>query len=182
MAMYSKPGLWFCGRGAGRTAAYSGFRVHSGNDVSRYSCGPSWWEAEGEESVQRCGAASWGRQHRTALRSRRSGSGLSSRKPRNYFFLLWGFKIQLCDTSVLFQIADPEACDQMYESLVRIHTNYYKNKYPRLKDTSFTGVTVEDCKMILATDVLKQMEDMKKGTWRKLRERFYAKKPEEDLK
>lgn len=27
-----------------------------------------------------------------------------------------------------FQIADPEACDQMYESLVRIHTNFYKNK------------------------------------------------------
>ncbi|OPJ88887.1 hypothetical protein AV530_019021 [Patagioenas fasciata monilis] len=80
------------------------------------------------------------------------------------------------------KIADPEACDQMYESLVRIHTNYYKNKYPRLKDTSFTGVTVEDCKMILATDVLKQMEDMKKGTWRKLRERFYAKKPDEDVK
>ncbi|KFW69501.1 Inositol hexakisphosphate kinase 3, partial [Pygoscelis adeliae] len=80
------------------------------------------------------------------------------------------------------QIADPETCDQMYESLVRIHTNYYKNKYPRLKDTSFTGVTVEDCKMILATDILKQMEDMKKGTWKKLREKFYAKKPEEDSK
>lgn len=24
-------------------------------------------------------------------------------------------------------------------------------KYPRLKDTSFTGVTVEECKLILAT-------------------------------
>ncbi|KAM8988230.1 ubiquinol-cytochrome c reductase complex assembly factor 2 isoform 1-T1 [Guaruba guarouba] len=80
------------------------------------------------------------------------------------------------------EIADPENCDQMYESLVRIHTNYYKNKYPRLKDTNFTGVTVEDCKMILATDVLQQMEDMKKGTWKKLREKFYAKKPEEDSK
>ncbi|XP_057279531.1 ubiquinol-cytochrome-c reductase complex assembly factor 2 isoform X1 [Pezoporus wallicus] len=79
-------------------------------------------------------------------------------------------------------IADPENCDQMYESLVRIHTNYYKNKYPRLKDTNFTGVTVEDCKMILATDVLQQMEDMKKGMWKKLREKFYAKKPEEDSK
>lgn len=96
--------------------------------MSRYSCGPSSWEVEGKENVQRCGAASWGRQHRAALRSHRSGSGLSSHKPRNDFFLLWGFKIQLCDTSVLFQIADPEACDQMYESLVRIHTNYYKNK------------------------------------------------------
>ncbi|NXT05231.1 UQCC2 factor, partial [Prunella fulvescens] len=79
-------------------------------------------------------------------------------------------------------ISDPEACDQMYESLVRIHTNFYKNKYPRLKDTTFTGVTVEDCRTILATDILKQMEDMKKGTWKRLREKFSAKKPEEDLK
>ncbi|NXM38630.1 UQCC2 factor, partial [Gymnorhina tibicen] len=79
-------------------------------------------------------------------------------------------------------ISDPEACDQMYESLVRIHTNFYKNKYPRLKDTTFTGVTVEDCRVILATDILKQMEDMKKGTWKRLREKFSAKKPEEDLK
>uniref|UniRef100_A0A8C3NX81 Mitochondrial nucleoid factor 1 n=1 Tax=Cyanoderma ruficeps TaxID=181631 RepID=A0A8C3NX81_9PASS len=79
-------------------------------------------------------------------------------------------------------ISDPEACDQMYESLVRIHTNFYKNKYPRLKDTTFTGVTVEDCRTILATDILKQMEDMKKGTWKRLRERFSAKKPEEDSK
>nr|XP_013812965.1 PREDICTED: ubiquinol-cytochrome-c reductase complex assembly factor 2 [Apteryx mantelli mantelli] len=82
----------------------------------------------------------------------------------------------------LREIADPATCDQMYESLVRIHTNYYKIKYPRLKDTTFTGVTVEDCKMILATDILKQMEEMKKGTWKKLRERFYAKKSEEDSK
>ncbi|NXQ64389.1 UQCC2 factor, partial [Anthoscopus minutus] len=79
-------------------------------------------------------------------------------------------------------ISDPEACDQMYESLVRIHTNFYKNKYPRLKDTTFTGVTVEDCRSILATDILKQMEDMKKGTWKTLREKFSAKKPDEDLK
>ncbi|NWS91309.1 UQCC2 factor, partial [Toxostoma redivivum] len=79
-------------------------------------------------------------------------------------------------------ISDPEACDQMYESLVRIHTNFYKNKYPRLKDTTFTGVTVNDCRSILATDILKQMEDMKKGTWKRLREKFSAKKPEEDSK
>uniref|UniRef100_A0A8C2YFG4 Mitochondrial nucleoid factor 1 n=1 Tax=Coturnix japonica TaxID=93934 RepID=A0A8C2YFG4_COTJA len=54
-------------------------------------------------------------------------------------------------------------------------------QYPRLKDTSFTGVTVQDCKMILATGT-NTMEDMKKGTWRKWRERFYTKKSEEDSK
>lgn len=28
----------------------------------------------------------------------------------------------------VFQIAEPEACDQMYESLARLHSNYYKHK------------------------------------------------------
>ncbi|XP_054836908.1 ubiquinol-cytochrome-c reductase complex assembly factor 2 isoform X3 [Eublepharis macularius] len=79
-------------------------------------------------------------------------------------------------------IADPVTCDEMFDSLARIHTNYYKNKYPRWKDTSFTGVTVEECKMVLATDSLKQMEEAKKGKWTKLREKFSAKTPEEDSK
>ncbi|XP_067387944.1 ubiquinol-cytochrome c reductase complex assembly factor 2 isoform X2 [Emydura macquarii macquarii] len=55
-------------------------------------------------------------------------------------------------------------------------------QYPRLKDTSFTGVTVEECKMVLATDSVKQMEEMKKGKWKKLREKFSAKNAEEDSK
>ena len=29
---------------------------------------------------------------------------------------------------VVFQVAEPEACDQMYESLARLHSNYYKHK------------------------------------------------------
>ncbi|XP_062997380.1 ubiquinol-cytochrome c reductase complex assembly factor 2 [Elgaria multicarinata webbii] len=80
------------------------------------------------------------------------------------------------------QISDPVTCDEMFESLARIHTNYYKTKYPRLKDTSFTGVTVEECKMVLATDTLKQIEEVNKGKWTKLREKFSAKHPEEDSK
>ncbi|XP_069797811.1 ubiquinol-cytochrome-c reductase complex assembly factor 2 isoform X3 [Narcine bancroftii] len=61
------------------------------------------------------------------------------------------------------QIADPEICDQMYESLARINSAYYKNKYPRLRNTSFTGITVEECQLVLATDNMKQVEEMKKG-------------------
>ncbi|KAM7169415.1 uncharacterized protein RBU57_004627 [Macrochelys suwanniensis] len=83
---------------------------------------------------------------------------------------------------VPFQIAYPANCDQMYENLVRIHTNVYKNKYPHLKDTSFTRVTVDECKLILATDSGKQMEEMKKGKWKKLREKFSAKNAEKDSK
>lgn len=34
----------------------------------------------------------------------------------------------------VFQVAEPEACDEMYESLARLHSNYYKHKVsgPRL--------------------------------------------------
>ncbi|XP_027456789.1 ubiquinol-cytochrome-c reductase complex assembly factor 2 isoform X1 [Zalophus californianus] len=49
------------------------------------------------------------------------------------------------------QIAEPEACDQMYESLARLHSNYYKHKYPRPRDTSFSGLSVEEYKLILST-------------------------------
>ncbi|XP_060701146.1 ubiquinol-cytochrome-c reductase complex assembly factor 2 [Hemiscyllium ocellatum] len=79
------------------------------------------------------------------------------------------------------QIADPEKCDRMYESLARINSGYYKNKYPRLRNTSFTGVTVEECQMVLATDNMKQMEEMKKGMWKKIREKFTG-KPEDATK
>ncbi|XP_078497378.1 ubiquinol-cytochrome c reductase complex assembly factor 2 [Lissotriton helveticus] len=77
------------------------------------------------------------------------------------------------------QIANPETCDLMYESLARINSNFYREKYPRLKDTSFTGVTAEECRMVLATDSLDQMEDDKKGIWKKLMEKFSTKGPDE---
>uniref|UniRef100_UPI00398F4615 ubiquinol-cytochrome-c reductase complex assembly factor 2 isoform X2 n=1 Tax=Pristiophorus japonicus TaxID=55135 RepID=UPI00398F4615 len=54
-------------------------------------------------------------------------------------------------------------------------------QYPRLRNTSFTGVTVEECRMVLATDNMKQMEEMKKGMWKKLREKFTG-KPEDVTK
>ncbi|XP_041945844.1 ubiquinol-cytochrome-c reductase complex assembly factor 2 isoform X1 [Alosa alosa] len=52
------------------------------------------------------------------------------------------------------QLSDPEKCDQMYESLARINSNMYREKFPRAKDTSFTGVTVEECRMLLSTDTV----------------------------
>ncbi|XP_053313818.1 ubiquinol-cytochrome-c reductase complex assembly factor 2 [Spea bombifrons] len=80
------------------------------------------------------------------------------------------------------QVTNPEACDQMYESLSRINSNYYREKYPRIQDTSFTEVTAEEYQMVLATDSLKQMEEMKKGMWTRLREKFNAKSPQDGVK
>uniref|UniRef100_A0A8C5LX49 Mitochondrial nucleoid factor 1 n=1 Tax=Leptobrachium leishanense TaxID=445787 RepID=A0A8C5LX49_9ANUR len=70
------------------------------------------------------------------------------------------------------QIHDPEVCDQMFDSLNKMNNNFYREKYPRHQDTSFTEVTAVEYRMLLASDSLKQMEDMKKGVWRRLKEKF----------
>ncbi|KAM9292307.1 ubiquinol-cytochrome c reductase complex assembly factor 2 [Gastrophryne carolinensis] len=80
------------------------------------------------------------------------------------------------------QIQDPEVCDQMYESLNRINSNYYREKYPRLQDTSFTEITAEEYRMVLATDTLKQMDEMKRGVWKRLMDKFNAKSPQDGAK
>ncbi|KAM8975638.1 ubiquinol-cytochrome c reductase complex assembly factor 2 [Pelodytes ibericus] len=80
------------------------------------------------------------------------------------------------------QVHDPEVCDQMYDSLNRMNNNLYREKYPRLQDTSFTEVTAEEYRMVLATESLGQMEEMKKGMWKRLREKFNAKSPQDGEK
>nr|XP_020453699.1 ubiquinol-cytochrome-c reductase complex assembly factor 2 isoform X2 [Monopterus albus] len=72
------------------------------------------------------------------------------------------------------QISDPEKCDQMYESLARINSNIYRQRFPRVRDTSFTGVTVEECRLILSG----KMDEEKKGLWKTLMNRF-SKSPED---
>lgn len=84
--------------------------------------------------------------------------------------------------SLLPKIAEPEACDQMYESLARLHSNYYKHKYPRPRDTSFSGLSLEEYKLILSTDTLEEFKDMNKGMWKKLQEKFASKSSEEKHK
>ncbi|XP_077429361.1 ubiquinol-cytochrome-c reductase complex assembly factor 2 [Vanacampus margaritifer] len=75
------------------------------------------------------------------------------------------------------QIADTEKCDQTYESLARINANTYKQRFPRMRDTSFTGVTAEECKLILSGG--QQSDDEKKSLWKTLTERFSSKSPED---
>ncbi|KAG9339290.1 hypothetical protein JZ751_023990 [Albula glossodonta] len=51
-------------------------------------------------------------------------------------------------------------------------------QFPRAKDTSFTGVTVEECRLLLSTESLQQMNE-KKGLWKTMMERFSSKSSEE---
>uniref|UniRef100_A0A8C9QBT2 Mitochondrial nucleoid factor 1 n=1 Tax=Spermophilus dauricus TaxID=99837 RepID=A0A8C9QBT2_SPEDA len=96
---------------------------------------------------------------------------------------VWGWTPVLTSLGLfVFQIAEPEACDQMYESLARLHSNYYKHKYPRPRDTTFSGLSVEEYKLILSTDTLEEFKEMNKGMWKKLQEKFAPKSPEEKHK
>jgi nucleoid factor 1 len=58
-------------------------------------------------------------------------------------------------------IAELEACDQRYASLARLHSNYYKRKYPCPKDTSFSGLFMEEHKLILSADTLEEFQVMR---------------------
>jgi nucleoid factor 1 len=76
------------------------------------------------------------------------------------------------------QITEPEACDQMYVTLARLHSNYYKHKYPRPRATSFSGLSVEEYQLILSTGTLEEFQEMNK----KLQEKFAPTRPEEKYK
>uniref|UniRef100_A0A8D1NFE3 Mitochondrial nucleoid factor 1 n=2 Tax=Sus scrofa TaxID=9823 RepID=A0A8D1NFE3_PIG len=55
-------------------------------------------------------------------------------------------------------------------------------QYPRPRDTSFSGLSLEEYKLILSTDTLDEFKEMDKGVWKKLQERFAPRNPEEKHK
>lgn len=78
------------------------------------------------------------------------------------------------------QITDQEKCDQIYESLARINSNVYRERFPRVQDSSFTGITPDQCRMVLAGSMNeKQTDEEKKGLWKSLMERFSSKPQDE---
>uniref|UniRef100_A0A8C7C3M1 Mitochondrial nucleoid factor 1 n=1 Tax=Neovison vison TaxID=452646 RepID=A0A8C7C3M1_NEOVI len=79
-------------------------------------------------------------------------------------------------------IPEPEACGQMYESLAQLHLNYYKHKYPRPRDTSFSSLFMEEYKLILSTDNLREFKEMNKDIWETLQEKFAPRNPKEKQK
>uniref|UniRef100_UPI00358FD70D ubiquinol-cytochrome c reductase complex assembly factor 2 isoform X2 n=1 Tax=Myxine glutinosa TaxID=7769 RepID=UPI00358FD70D len=67
------------------------------------------------------------------------------------------------------QDADAEKCDALHESLLRIRTNHYRNKYPRQQNTSFTNLSAEECRAILSTECLEELEGAKRGVFATLK-------------
>lgn len=74
------------------------------------------------------------------------------------------------------KVSEPRACGQMYKSLAWLHSNYYKHKHPHLRDTSFSGLSVEEYKLIVSADTLGEFQEINKSMWKKL-QRFAPTRP-----
>ena len=54
---------------------------------------------------------------------------------------------------------DPQQCDKVLESLVKIKTNYYKNMYPRAQEEKgCSGLTAEECNVMVSSEARKYLE------------------------
>lgn len=53
--------------------------------------------------------------------------------------------------------------DQQFQALERLSNNVYFNKYPRLRDSTATGLTSEQCKILISDSSLKYFADEEKS-------------------
>ncbi|XP_070533457.1 ubiquinol-cytochrome c reductase complex assembly factor 2-like [Ptychodera flava] len=72
------------------------------------------------------------------------------------------------------QIADEKECDRIYDNLQKINTDYFKNKYPRLYDSTATERTLEECRLMVATDSIQELEDLSQGTFSKMKSAVFS--------
>ncbi|XP_071854322.1 ubiquinol-cytochrome-c reductase complex assembly factor 2-like [Apostichopus japonicus] len=70
-------------------------------------------------------------------------------------------------------------CDRQYEALQRLNTDHNRKKFPRVKETSATGSTAEECNMVMATATMQEMEYLDKNIFQKVKSFFTS---DDDLK
>lgn len=60
------------------------------------------------------------------------------------------------------RLPDEAKCDRAYESLQKLNTDFYRTKYSSqtvTRNAGATGVSYKDCKVIMSTDVMKELQD-----------------------
>ncbi|XP_049877631.1 probable methyltransferase-like protein 15 homolog [Pectinophora gossypiella] len=60
------------------------------------------------------------------------------------------------------QNLDSELCNRQYTALNKIADNHYKNKYKRSKNSTSTGLSTEECNLILSNEVLAYLKEENK--------------------
>lgn len=66
------------------------------------------------------------------------------------------------------QNLDTELCNRQYNALNRLADNHYKNKYKRTITSTATGLSVEECNLILSNEVLTYLKEENKGFFSKI--------------
>lgn len=66
------------------------------------------------------------------------------------------------------QNLDSELCTRHYNSLNKLADNHYKNKYKRTQNSTATGLSTEECNLILSNEVLQYLKEENKGFFSKI--------------
>ncbi|OWR51265.1 hypothetical protein KGM_214708 [Danaus plexippus plexippus] len=63
---------------------------------------------------------------------------------------------------------DSELCTRQLSSLNKIADNHYRNKYKRIHDSSATGLSSEECNLVLSSEVLQYLKEENKGFFKNI--------------
>ncbi|CAH0728169.1 unnamed protein product, partial [Brenthis ino] len=66
------------------------------------------------------------------------------------------------------QNLDSEHCNRQYNTLNKIADNYYRDKYKRTRHSTATGLSTEECNVILSSEVLDYLKEENKGFFGKI--------------
>lgn len=66
------------------------------------------------------------------------------------------------------QNLDSEHCNRQYNTLNKIADNYYRDKYKRTRHSTGTGLSTEECNIILSSEVLDYLKEENKGFFGKI--------------
>lgn len=72
--------------------------------------------------------------------------------------------------------------DNQFQALERICNNIHFNNYPRLRQSTATGLTSEQCKILISDQSLKYFAEQQKGLFSKFFKSKSSKNPQKDDK
>lgn len=78
------------------------------------------------------------------------------------------------------QISNVAKCDQDYESLHRLSTDFYKTKYQEktaARTVGATGLSAEQCHAVMASETMEELQRSELGFFTRLKQTFTAERP-----
>lgn len=77
-------------------------------------------------------------------------------------------KVKVAFEATNKQDLDSELCGKQYTALNKLADNHYKNKYKRKHSSTATGLSTEECNLILSDEVLDYLKEENKGFFSKI--------------